>query len=320
MKHLLKKFEIERLLAVLMLAFVCICMWGCGDWFDEDTHFNWAEHRTEKSIVGFIDDSLVITYNARNWYEVKDENDDQVGSGKGNQAIFVYNYRVQLDGPVFMDSLDNGMEENFNYGLGQLSDSVIWGGNVNHLTNDMGNVYSFWKIGQKPYKVKVKENKDGCSVGFNVRKLRTWLDGKIYAQDNELTRSGDTCQYAILDTVRKTLTYKRLDKDMEWLQKCDDVRAWGDDVYCIDVNARKDGFNLIVDSKQNDSILIKNVVNISDLWLNFEFEFTGDMIYFGHNVNTIDFENKKILIYPNVKTTSALNFVDENDNNVNYDF
>ncbi|WP_163438471.1 hypothetical protein [Fibrobacter succinogenes] len=222
-----------RRLCALCFVLACVSMWGCSSWFDEGTHFEWAEHRTEKSIVGFIDDSLVIAYNARNWYERTDEDGDQVGSGKGNQAVFIYNYRVQLDGPVFIDSLDNGMEENFNYGLGQLSDSVIWGGNVNHLTNDMGNVYSFWKIGKKPYKVNVKENKDGCSVGFNVRKLRTWLDGKIYAQGNKLTRGGDSCQYAILDTISKTLVYKRLDENLKWTEKCDDVRAWGDDVYCF---------------------------------------------------------------------------------------
>lgn len=269
--------EFKRLLVVALTALACGSMWGCGDWFDEETHFEWAEHRTEKSIVGFIDDSLVITYNARNWYEVKDENDDQVGSGKGNQAIFVYNYRVQLDGSVFMDSLDNGMEENFNYSLGQLSDSVIWGGNVNHLTNDMGNVYSFWKIGQKPYKVKIKENKDGCSVGFNVRKLRTWLDGKIYAQDNELTRSGDTCQYAILDTVRKTLTYKRLGKYMEWLQKCDDVRAWGDDVYCV-----------LLDNEGEKSLVLKNKQDTISALRKFAIGgFWGDMIKLNGNICSI---------------------------------
>ena len=260
--------EIKRLLAVLALAFSCVIMWGCGDWFDEDTHFDWAEHRTEKSIVGFIDDSLVITYNARNWYEVKDENDDQVGSGKGNQAIFVYNYRVQLDGPVFMDSLDNGMEENFNYGLGQLSDSVIWGGNVNHLTNDMGNVYSFWKIGQKPYKVKVKENKDGCSVGFNVRKLRTWLDGKIYAQGSKLTRGGDTCQYAILDTITKKITYKRFEDDVKWTQKCDDVRTWGGDVYCF-----------MPGEHPFEAVLLRNGIDTIDVPIKFTVgDFWGDVL------------------------------------------
>ncbi|MBQ7078415.1 MAG: hypothetical protein IJM92_01840 [Fibrobacter sp.] len=232
MENKMNKFGLRKMLAVLAVAFACVCMWGCGDWFDEDTHFDWAEHRTEKSIVGFVDDSLVIAYNARNWYERTDEDDDQVGSGNGNQAIWIYNYRVQLDGPVFMDSLDNGMEENFNYGLGQLSDSVIWGGNVNHLTREMGNVFSFWKIGHKPYKVEIEKKYDGCSVDFRVKKLRTWIDGKVYAQGNTLASSLDTCQYAVLDTVSKTLIYKRLENRLKWIEGCDDVRAWGDDVYC----------------------------------------------------------------------------------------
>ena len=100
MENKMNKFGLKRLLAVLVVAFACVCILGCSSWFDEDTHFDWAEHRTEKSIVGFVDDSLVIAYNARNWYERTDEDDDQVGSGNGNQAIWIYNYRVQLDGPV----------------------------------------------------------------------------------------------------------------------------------------------------------------------------------------------------------------------------
>ena len=257
---------VSRLFAGLMLALACVSMWGCSSWFDEDTHFEWAEHRTEKSIVGFIDDSLVIMYNVRNWYERTDEDGDQVGSGNGNQAIFIYNYRVQLDGPVFMDSLDNGMEENFNYGLGQLSDSIIWGGNVNHLTNEMGNVYSFWKMGDKPYKVNVKENKDGCSVDFNVRKLRTWLDGKIYAQGNKLTRGGDSCQYAILDTVSKTLTYKRLKDGLKWIEKCDDVRAWDDNVYCFMSGER--AFEAVLLRNGKDTIEVPIKFTVGDFWGN----------------------------------------------------
>ena len=36
----------------------------------------------------------------------------------------------------------------------------------------------------------------------------------------------------MLDTVAGTLTFKRLDENLKWIQKCDDVRAWGDDVIC----------------------------------------------------------------------------------------
>lgn len=72
--------------------------------------------------------------------------------------------------------------------------------------------------------------------------------------------------------------------------------------------------------KKEDSILVENVANISALWNLFEFEFMGNMFYFGQNINTVNYESKKIEIYPNVKVTSAFNYVDENDNNVNYEF
>lgn len=44
------------------------------------------------------------------------------------------------------------------------------------------------------------------------------------------------------------------------------------------------------------------------------------MLYFGHNINSVDVVNGQIIIYPNVKATSAFNYVDKNDNNVNYEF
>lgn len=277
MENKMNKFGAEKMLAALAVAFAYVCILGCSSWFDEDTHFDWAEHRTEKSIVGFVDDSLVIVYNARNWYERTDDDDDQVGRGNGNQAIWIYNYRVQLDGPVFMDSLDNGMEENFNYGLGQLSDSVIWGGNVNHLTREMGNVFSFWKIGHKPYKVEMDKKYDGCSVDFRVKKLRTWIDGKVYAQGNTLASSLDTCQYAVLDTVSKTLIYKRLEDRLKWIEGCDDVRAWGDDVYCIILDD-EDGNSIILKNK-NDTIRAPRKFAVGGFW--------GSMIKMSGNICSI---------------------------------
>ena len=48
-----------------------------------------------------------------------------------------------------------------------------------------------------------------------------------------MNAGNDSCQYAVLDTIAETLTYKRLDDDLKWIQECDDVRAWGDEVYCL---------------------------------------------------------------------------------------
>ena len=160
-------------------------------------------------MVGFINDSLVIVYDSQGWHHdlgsfIQDHGDI---SGRGHQRLRVFNYRVQEDGPRWADTLDNDDIEDFNYVKGQLSDSVIWGG-------DPKSEVSFWKIGSKPHKMKVKKVFDGCSLDVRyTTKLRHWLDG--------------------LDTIQKVITYKRLNADLIWIKRCDDVRAWGDDVICL---------------------------------------------------------------------------------------
>ena len=56
MKREMTKLGFEKLLAVLAVALVCVCMWGCGD----DVTFKWSDGRGSAEIAGFIDDSLVI--------------------------------------------------------------------------------------------------------------------------------------------------------------------------------------------------------------------------------------------------------------------
>ncbi len=126
MENKMNKFGLKRLLAVLAVAFACVCMWGCG--FEDGTHKEWM-YRDAKKVVGFLDDSLVIVGDVRRWREVSDEDGDVVGLGAwGHQALYLFNYRVRENGPRWMDSLDNGFESDFEYFRGQLSDSIIWGG------------------------------------------------------------------------------------------------------------------------------------------------------------------------------------------------
>lgn len=124
MKHLLKKFEMARLLAVAITAFACVCMWGCG--VDD----GWGEREFRAydvaKVVGFVDDSLVILADSREWMQ---ETPDYAIGGHGHQRIRVFNYRVQEDGPRWTDTLDNFVDE-CDYVLGHLSDSVVWGGNL----------------------------------------------------------------------------------------------------------------------------------------------------------------------------------------------
>ena len=263
----------NKLLAVTAVL-ACVCMWGCSGKTEWNNSFGGAE------VVGFINDSLVIVYDSQGWHQdqgsfIQDHGDI---SGRGHQRLRVFNYRVQEDGPRWADTLDNDDIEDFNYVKGQLSDSVIWGG-------DPKSEVSFWKIGSKPHKMKVKKVFDGCSIDVRyTTKLRHWLDGKILVMGNRLnpdiegfdldSLGSEYCQYAVLDTIQKTTTYKRLDDDLRWIKKCDDVRAWGEDVYCVILDDK--GENSLVLKNENDTILTPREFAIGGFW--------GDMIKLSGNI------------------------------------
>ena len=221
MKNLLKKFGIEGLLAVLALAFACVSMWGCSD----EVSFEW-QGRGNAKVVGFVDDSLVIVGDYLFWHETTERWNGEYleDDGTANPRLCTYNYRVQENGPRWCDSI---VEENASgWFSGQLTDSIIWGGS---LTGS----FKMWKIGEQPHIINPKISYDNCSVEFKTKSVKQWLDGRFIALgDKSLNAGGDSCQCAVLDTLSGMLTYKRLDKDLEWIKVCDDVRAWGKDVYC----------------------------------------------------------------------------------------
>lgn len=243
----MNNFGFEKLLAVLAVAFACVCMWGCGvdDGWGERV---FADHFGSASIVGFIDDSLVIVADSKEWTQ---ETPDYAIGGRGHQRLRVFNYRIQEDGPRWTDTLDNFVDE-FDYVKGQVSDSVIWGAHGDELI-------SFWKLGEKPVVKNISIKTEGCSRKFAVKSMRTWNDGLIWVSgivfygqrtNDLLNAEGDTCQYAVLDTVAGTLTFKRLDENLKWIQKCDDVRAWGDVVYCLKFDKEERTSSLFI----NDSL------------------------------------------------------------------
>lgn len=264
--------EIKRLLAVLALAFVCMSMWGCG--VDD----GWGEREFRAydvaKVVGFVDDSLVILADSREWMQ---ETPDYAIGGHGHQRIRVFNYRVQEDGPRWTDTLDNFVDE-CDYVLGQLSDSVVWGGQTSLYTKVWGGpIMTFWKIGEKPIVKNISVEMEGCSQKFAIKSMRTWIDGLIWAsgivfsgqRTNELLNAGDdTCQYAVLDTVAGILTFKRLDEKLKWIQKCDDVRAWDDDVYCF-----------VSGERPFEAVLLRNGIDTIDVPIKFTIgEFWGDVL------------------------------------------
>lgn len=259
--------EIKRLIVAALATLACVGMWGCGD----DVSMHWSEERSLGGVVGFVDDSLAIVNTSRFWHEeiypAFGPSYDQ--SGYAHPGLSLYNYRVQLDGPVWSDTLDNSRDDDFNYIRGQLSDSVIWGG-------DPKSEVSFWKIGGKPQKMKIKKLFDGCSVEVRyTTQLRPWLDGKILVMGErsvppdvkgfDLDSLGNEyCQYAVLDTMQRTITYKRLEGDLKWIKKCDDVRAWDDNVFCFMPGER--AFEAVLLRNGKDTVDVPIKFTIGDFW------------------------------------------------------
>ena len=259
MKNLLNKFGIKSSLILALTALACVSMWGCSD----DVTFRWSDGRGSAEIAGFIDDSLAVVTDCREWYE-----DTETWNGGyysdvscGHDRMMVYNYRVQENGPRWSDSLTN---KSNGYHWYQMTDSVFW--------RWEGDDILFWKVGEKAHEMKLSRKNDGCSQSFKIERIRQWLDGKFIALGGKFDADGENCQYAVLDTVEKTLAFKRLDEKLEWIKKCDDVRAWEKDVYC-----------LVLNKENGNSFVLKNEVDsiFAPMEKLFEGHFSGNMMELG---------------------------------------
>jgi hypothetical protein len=244
MKHLLKKFGFQRLIVAAITAISSVGMWGCSD----QVEFKWSDGRGTPLIAGFIDDSLVVAYDCREWLETTET--WSIGDGYseesscGHDRLLVYNYRVQEDGPRWTDSLTN---KRGGYRWYQLTDSIFW--------RWKGKNILLWKIGETAHEMKLSRKNEGCSHSSKIERMHQWLDGTFIALGGDLSAGEDSCQYAVLDTAARTLTFKRLDKNLEWIKKCDDVRAWGDDVYCLALNRESYDAFLIINEFIRDTMM-----------------------------------------------------------------
>jgi len=222
MENKTNKFGFEKMFAVLAVALACVCMWGCSE-----DKVRWHEGFTGARIVGFVNDSLVMVGSLQQRTESHEGTFEPYWDviELGHDRLCIYNYHIQEDGPRWCDTL--GEYNTTNAFRGQMTDSIVWGG-------DMPNSIRLWKVGETQHLIKLKKITEGCSVEFGIGSVKQWLDGTFIVRgDNSLNAGGDSCQYAVLDTFARTLAYKRLGQNLEWIKKCDDVRAWGNDVYCF---------------------------------------------------------------------------------------
>lgn len=294
MKHLLNKSEMARLLALLALALACVGMWGCGD----KVSFEWGKYRSDESVAGFVNDSLVIVTDCRHWHEITEGWNGSYSeeTSCGHDRMLIYNYRVQENGPRWTDSLTN---KSGGYRWYQLTDSIIW--------RWEGKNFLLWKIGETAHEIKLLKKNEECSQTFEVNRMHQWLGDSFIALGGKLFAGGDSCQYAVLDTVEKTLTYKRLDKNLKWIQKCGDIRAWGDDVYCLKFDKEERTSSLFI----NDSL--EHVLENNYSWTaEAVLQFQGHILLLERDVCLL--ENGKITCFASA-SSKGISFKNK-DNNV----
>ena len=304
MENKVTKFGIEKLLAVLAIAFACECMWGCS----EDVSFEWERTRRNAKVIGFVNDSLVMVGDYRFWLEVTESwNGEHLEeSGAGNPRLCVYNYRVQEDGPRWCDSVAE--RNNSGWFSGQMTDSIIWGG-------DFTAKMRMWKIGEQPHEIAIARRvEDGCSGKFKITSIKQWLDGTFIVRgDKSMNDEGNGCQYAVLDTMTRTLMFKRLDERLKWIKDCDDVRVWGKNVFCLSENVVNMNVLLYVDGALNDSLFWEDYKKYGI----YPDEFMGDMLRLGHHI--CSFSNMRLSKYPDIRSMhTEIKFINSDNNIVTY--
>ena len=207
----------SRLLAALILALVCVSMWGCG-LFDEEVNHVVDSERYNGIVFAIIDDSLALETNGRRWTDHTDHCDNlyDCETGTINQGIFLVNYRNKQK-PLWGDTIDGAISIVYGY----YHDSSAMFSNAN-------DEFGFWKIGEKPRVVRKWNCEAPCEC--NREKYgRPWIDGSVLLK----MEWKKECPYAILDTATGNVKKLEFMGEYAWLDGCEDITYIDGEVLCL---------------------------------------------------------------------------------------
>ena len=293
MENKMSKFGVEKMLAVLAVAFACVSMWGCSSVWDES-----EEDVSRTQLIGYSGDSLVVYIEEKKIETclAKPLGDDCSTREKGTRIV-----------------VDNFYTEENVWKSDKLRDQYVV--NVYDLVDD-STVIEFDKNKNRFYKWTLGRGSedlgyfewDGCNTKEKVGSIRPWGDGKW-----RLVGSTEDCDYAIVDVEKKKITgYEKLD---EFAEGCSDLWIHEGAKYCVGV-FEKDTIISYYERYQ-DGIFLKDEKNIKDSLWTYEI-FDGvqamnpilafmnsyvmlDIGTLNRNLLKIDFEKGKLLFWRKVR-------------------
>ena len=218
MENKMNKYGVEKVLAVLAVAFACVCMWGCG-LFDEEVTTTINEKRSDGRIIAILDDSLAFVFNGRRWDEFSESCDywNNCEYGFVNQGLFLVNYRTKQR-PYWGDTIEGVLYT----ASGLAYDSTIF------VYRD-DDKFGFWKLGEFPDIRKKMIWSDECYESENIKNVRSWKNGKILLKMEWL----ENCPYAVIDTATGKVKKLEFTGDYAWLEGCDDITYVDGEVVCL---------------------------------------------------------------------------------------
>jgi len=225
---------------------LCLIFASCSK-----TSFEWNSTRGTSGIRAIVNDSLALQSSTRGWnktvHSLLSEDDSKGGD---NEGLHLINFRKKSPF-IWSDTLDYNVDIQ-----GQLSDSVVFGG-------DLNNEVSFWKIGQKPVTKKIKSWVGGCSpnisknIAFPNYQIRPWRKGTFLILGTSIASGSDSCQYAVLDTSTGIIEQSQFSNSDAWISGCEDVNYFSGKTICLKSRIEKSryGVDLLVEGLVVDSLL-----------------------------------------------------------------
>ena len=234
MKRFSKNLKVVAI-EIMIAAFACVSMWGCG-LLDEEVDHVVDSERYNGIVFAIIDDSLALETNGRRWTDHTDHCDYlyDCKTGSINQGVFLVNYRNKQK-PLWGDTIDGAISIVYGY----YHDSSTMFSNAN-------GEFGFWRIGEKPRIVRKWNCEAPCECNYG-KYGRPWIGGSVL-----LKMESRECPVAILDTTTGIVKKLEFVEEYAWLEGCDDITYIDSDVLCI--RQRGSGF-CEIDFEKNDLIV-----------------------------------------------------------------